>query len=49
MVAVDKQGKPILVPRVILETEEEKMLYDSAPERKKHRTRPKPHYYRYKS
>ena len=32
-VAVDDQGKPTLVPPVIPETEEEKRLHDTAPER----------------
>ncbi|WP_343782775.1 acyl-CoA thioesterase [Alkalibacillus silvisoli] len=37
MVAVDQYGKPIPVPRVVPESEEEKRLYDTAPARKEHR------------
>jgi len=36
-VALDDQGKPHPVPAVIPETEMEKKLYDSAPDRAKHR------------
>jgi|SRR5699024_2778478 len=37
MVAVDAEGKPTEVPKVYPETEEEKVLFDCAPERKKRR------------
>ncbi|GGB58901.1 acyl-CoA thioesterase [Lentibacillus populi] len=37
MVAVDQEGKPIAVPKVYPETEEEKRLYRTAPSRKENR------------
>ena len=37
MVAVDRNGKPIPVPKVIPYTEEEKRLFETAPARKEHR------------
>ncbi|QAS53366.1 acyl-CoA thioesterase [Halobacillus litoralis] len=37
MVAVDQNGKPTEVPRLIPETEEEIRLYETAPARKEHR------------
>ncbi|WP_407058326.1 acyl-CoA thioesterase [Tigheibacillus jepli] len=37
MVAVDQDGKPIPVPGVYPESEDEKKLFESAPQRKKHR------------
>ncbi len=37
MVAVDPNGKPIAVPGVLPETEEEKRLYETAPARKENR------------
>lgn len=36
-VALNKEGKPITVPKVIPETDEEKMLHDSAAERAENR------------
>ncbi|MGY0693436.1 acyl-CoA thioesterase [Virgibacillus sp. FSP13] len=37
MVAVNEQGKPVPVPNVFPETEEEKRLYHTAPSRKENR------------
>lgn len=37
MVAVDQNGKPIPVPKVIPHTQEEKRLFETAPARKEHR------------
>ncbi len=37
MVAVDEYGKPVPVPKVIPETEEEKRLFETAPARREHR------------
>lgn len=37
MVAVDETGKPVEVPRVYPETEEEKLLHSTAPARKENR------------
>ncbi len=37
MVAVDEKGKPIAVPKVVPETEEEKRLFETAPARKENR------------
>lgn len=37
MVAVDQNGKPIPVPKVIPHTEEEKRLFETAPARKEYR------------
>jgi acyl-CoA hydrolase len=38
-VALDENGKPVPVPKVIPETEEEKMLYETAPVRAELRKR----------
>jgi acyl-CoA hydrolase len=38
-VAIDEDGKPVPVPRVIPETAEEKMLYQTAPNRAEIRRR----------
>ncbi|MFZ3576564.1 acyl-CoA thioesterase [Virgibacillus sp. DJP39] len=37
MVAVNQAGKPIPVPRVLPQTDEEKQLYDTAPARREYR------------
>ncbi|HLR67974.1 acyl-CoA thioesterase [Virgibacillus alimentarius] len=37
LVAVNEQGKPISVPKVFPETEEEKHLYETAPKRRENR------------
>lgn len=39
MVAVNEQGKPIPVPKVYPESDEEKLLYTTAPSRKENRKR----------
>lgn len=39
MVAVNKQGKPVPVPKVSPQTEEEKQLYATAPARRENRKR----------
>ena len=39
MVAVNEQGKPISVPKVYPESDEEKLLYTTAPSRKENRKR----------
>ncbi|PTX63294.1 acyl-CoA hydrolase [Melghirimyces profundicolus] len=41
MVAVGKDGKPVPVPKVLPETEEEKQLFESAPERQELRKKRK--------
>ncbi|MDP9728579.1 acyl-CoA thioesterase [Alicyclobacillus sp. TC] len=38
-VALDEEGKPVPVPKVIPETEEEKLLYETAPQRAEARMR----------